>query len=65
MTNYASELISQLIDTNWEISKPHHNKVVINALITQYNSLVEKIKDEMGESEFNNFMEQGKRMFAK
>ena len=64
MTERASRILRDLMDTNWEMRNDQYPQIVIKSLLTQYWSLREELIEEMGKDAFNDFMNTGRRMFA-
>jgi hypothetical protein len=64
MTERASRILRDLIDTHWEMKNDQFPKIVQQALISQYCSLREQLIDEMGEDAYRNFIETGRLMFS-
>lgn len=64
MTNYEREIFSKLLDVSWEMEKKEHSKLIKEALNSYYFKLRDELKDSMGENEYNEFIRQGKEMFA-
>jgi hypothetical protein len=64
MTNYEREIFSKLLDVSWEMDKKEHSKLIKEALNSYYFKLRDELKDSMGEKEYNNFIKEGKQMFA-
>ena len=66
MTNKQSAIFSKMLDTNWtvkelmEAGKYNEARVVSK----EYNDLVDKLKKSMGESKYNNFINNGRKMFS-
>jgi hypothetical protein len=63
MTKKQSEMLREIIDLNWEASQ---EKDVLKKF-EMYNELSKKTKalrDDMGHEEYDEFMENGRRMFA-
>ena len=63
MTQKQSEMLREIIDLNWEASQ---EKDVLKKF-EMYNELSEKkkaLRDDMGHEEYDEFMENGRRMFA-
>ena len=66
MTTKQSNILSQIIDTNWEVKQltiagdwdAARKKVI------EHNGHVEKLKKSMGEKEYDQFINMGRRMFA-
>lgn len=64
MNERSSQLFSQLVDINWELNNVDYPKTIKFALTEQYWKIKNELIDEMGIDAFNNFIEQGRRMFA-
>ena len=64
MNERSSQLFSQLVDINWELNNVNYPRTIKLALIEQYWKIKNELIDEMGIDAFNNFIEQGRRMFA-
>jgi hypothetical protein len=64
MNERSSQLFSQLVDINWELNNVDYPKTIKFALTEQYWKIKNELIDEMGIDAFNNFVEQGRRMFA-
>ena len=66
MTNKQSAIFSKMLDTNWtvkelmEAGKYNEARVVSK----KYNDLVDKLKKSMGESKYNEFIDNGRKMFS-
>ena len=63
MTQKQSEMLREIIDLNWEASQ---EKDVLKKF-EMYNELSKKrkaLRDDMGHEEYDEFMENGRRMFA-
>lgn len=66
MTAEQSNIFSQIVDTNWEVKQltiagdwdAARKKVI------EHNAHVEKLKKLMGEAEYNQFINMGRKMFA-
>ena len=66
MTNKQSAIFSKMLDTNWtvkelmEAGKYNEARVVSK----EHNDLVDKLKKSMGESKYNAFINNGRKMFS-
>ena len=67
----SSKLISQLVDANWEIKEHRENKIGSPNFFADHLLLVKKYKqieneliEEMGQDEYDHFIEMGRKMFA-
>ena len=66
MTNEQSAIFRRVLDTNWEVKEltesGNWDKARIKA--KEHNEAVEELKTSMGEKEYNNFINIGRKMFA-
>jgi hypothetical protein len=66
MTNEQSEIFRRVLDTNWEVKEltesGNWEKARIKA--KEHNEAVEELKASMGEKEYDNFINMGRKMFA-
>jgi hypothetical protein len=64
MTQKATEILRQLIDVNYEIETnftiSYQTKVM---MLHKYMELKNQLIDEMGQLEYDKFMENGRKMF--
>jgi len=70
-TDKRIQLISQMIDANWEVSQHFENNIdeedfhdELIILQENFEKAKQELIDEIGLEEFNNFMTMGKKMFA-
>jgi hypothetical protein len=66
MTNEQSEIFKKVLDTNWEVKELSEAGKWVEAMqkSKEHHAAVEELKASMGESEYNNFISIGRRMFA-
>lgn len=64
MTQYESNLFSELLDVNYELETGEHNSVVMASLLNRYSQIVEQLEESMGKSNWRNFIGKGKQMFG-
>ena len=64
MTDYQRQLLSKLVNLNWEIDKGDYNKTVKDALVEQYWKVKEELMGDMGRDEYNNYVNGMRQMFA-
>ena len=64
MTQYESNLFSELLDVNYELETGEHNSVVMTSLLNRYSQIVEQLEESMGKSNWRNFIDKGKQMFG-
>jgi hypothetical protein len=66
MTNEQSAIFRRVLDTNWEVKEltesGNWEKARIKA--KEHNEAVEELKTSMGEKEYDNFINMGRKMFA-
>ena len=66
MTNKQSAIFSKMLDTNWavkelmELGKWNEARIVAK----EHHDLVSKLKKSMGESKYNEFIDNGRKMFS-
>lgn len=63
MTNYQRKLFSDLINVNMLIDE-QENKEIARFLTMAYYKIQEELSDDMGHSEYGDFMKKGREMFA-
>ena len=63
LTEQARQIFSKLIDANWELDQAT-NPTVKEALNDLCRKLRSELIDEMGEEEYDRFIEQGRQMFS-
>lgn len=66
MTNEQSEIFRRVLDTNWEIkeSAASGNWGKARLKVKEHKEAVEELKASMGEREYDNFINTGRKMFA-
>lgn len=66
MTNEQSAIFSKVLDTNWEVKELSEAGKWTEALekSKEHHAAVEELKASMGEKEYNDFINTGRRMFA-
>jgi hypothetical protein len=66
MTNKQSAIFSKMLDTNWTVKELMElgkwNEAIIVA--KEHHDLVSKLKKSMGESKYNEFIDNGRKMFS-
>ena len=66
MTNEQSAIFRKVLDTNWEVKEltesGNWNEARLKA--KEHQEHVEKLKASMGEKEYDNFINMGRKMFA-
>ncbi len=63
MTDYQRQLLSKLIDLNWELKKSY-DQIIKNALVNEYFRVEEELIDDMGRNEYRAYIDGFRRMFA-
>ena len=64
MNQHEARLFSQLVEVNWKIDHENYDVIIKQALITHYHHLVEQLEDSMGRSEYRNYINGMRKMFA-
>jgi hypothetical protein len=66
MTNEQSVIFRKVLDTNWEVKELSEAGKWAEALekSKEHHAAVKELKESMGEKEYNNFIETGRKMFA-
>jgi hypothetical protein len=66
MTNEQSAIFRKVLDTNWEVKELTESGNWNEARLKskEHNEAVEELKTSMGEREYDNFINMGKKMFA-
>jgi hypothetical protein len=67
MNERSSKLFSKLLDVNWrlgEATEDGTDLILVEALDALYDRVVRELKDEMGEREYMDFIEGGRKMFG-
>jgi hypothetical protein len=66
MTNEQSAIFRRVLDTNWEVKELMEsgdwNKARLKS--KEHHEAVEELKASMGEKEYDNFINMGRKMFA-
>jgi len=66
MTNEQSAIFRRVLDTNWEVKElaksGNWNEARLKS--KEHNEAVEELKTSMGEREYDNFINMGRKMFA-
>ena len=66
MTNKQSAIFRRVLDTNWEIKEIQEsgNWNELKDKVQEYQAALKEFKTAMGEQAFEEFMENGRRMFS-
>lgn len=66
MTNEQSAIFRRVLDTNWEVKELTQagNWNEARLKVKEHNEAVEELKTSMGEKEYDNFINMGRKMFA-
>lgn len=66
MTNKQGKIFSQILDENWKMKQAFRAGNIKKTIkySVELSRLKEKLKKDMGEAKYNEFMEAGKKMFA-
>jgi hypothetical protein len=66
MTNEQSAIFRKVLDTNWEVKEltESGNWEKARLKVREHNEAVEELKTSMGEREYDNFINMGRKMFA-
>lgn len=64
MNNYEATLLKQIIDVNWDIETANVSQPSKDAMITRLNDLTNELMEQMGVEAYNEFMLNGRKMFA-
>ena len=66
MTNEQSAIFRKVLDTNWQVKElmesGNWNEARVKA--KEHHEAVEELKTSMGEKEYANFINMGRKMFA-
>ena len=66
MTNEQSEIFRKVLDTNWQVKElmeaGNWNEARLKS--KEHHEAVEQLKASMGEREYDNFINMGRKMFA-
>ena len=63
-TGYQQQLLSTMVNLNWEIDYGGYNQTVKNALIEQYWKVRDELIDDMGREEYDEYINGMRQMFA-
>ena len=63
-TGYQQQLLSTMVNLNWEIDHGGYNQTVKNALIEQYWKVRDELIDDMGREEYDKYINGMRQMFA-
>jgi len=66
MTNEQSKIFSEVLDANWQVKELIEAGEWVAAMVAvdKLNTLKQELKDSMGETAYDDFMETGRKMFA-
>jgi hypothetical protein len=66
MTNEQSAIFRRVLDTNWQVKELMESGNWNEARLKskEHNEAVEELKTSMGEREYDNFINMGRKMFA-
>jgi hypothetical protein len=64
MTNEARRLFSDLLDVNWQIELNKDNAELNKFLNVAYTSILNQLREEMGENEYIQYIKKARGMFA-
>ncbi len=66
MTNEQSEIFRKVLDTNWQVKELMESGNWNEARLKskEHHEAVEQLKASMGEREYDNFINMGRKMFA-
>lgn len=66
MTNEQSVIFRKVLDSNWEVKELSEAGKWTEALekSKEHQAAVKELKESMGEKEYNNFINMGRKMFA-
>ena len=66
MTNKQSAIFSKMLDTNWTVKELMEAGKYNEARIVskEHHDLVNELKKSMGESKYNEFIDNGRKMFS-
>ena len=63
MTEPQRKKLSKIIDLNWDL-KSETNPVKAFEMASELNQMKKDLRDDMGHEEYDNFIENGRKMFA-
>lgn len=66
MTEQQRKKFSKILDVNWEIKELQEAGKWVDAMekVKELNALKKDLKDDMGDEEYDTFIENGRKMFA-
>ncbi len=64
MTDEQRKKFSKIVDLNWEIDNQTDSAIEKFKKSVVLNDMIEDLKQDMGEDEYNSFINAGRRMFA-
>ena len=66
MTNEQSAIFKRVLDTNWEVKELSEAGKWTEAMekSKEHHAAVKELKESMGEEEYDNFINIGRKMFA-
>ena len=64
MTTKQQKIFSKILDLNWEMSQENKNFTRKFELAKQLGAKKDELKKDMGEEEYNRFMNAGTKMFS-
>lgn len=66
MTNEQSAIFKRVLDTNWEVKELSEAGKWTEAMekSKEHHAAVKELKESMGEKEYDNFINIGRKMFA-
>jgi len=66
MTNEQSEIFRKVLDTNWQVKELMESGNWNEARLKskEHHEAVDQLKASMGEREYDNFINMGRKMFA-
>ena len=66
MTNEQSAIFKKVLDTNWEVKELSEAGKWTEAMekSKEHHAAVKELKESMGEKEYDNFINIGRKMFA-
>jgi hypothetical protein len=64
MTDKQGKKFSKIVDLNWEIDHKTDSAIEKFKKSVVLNAMIEDLKQDMGEAEYNIFIDAGRRMFA-
>lgn len=64
MTDEQRKKFSKIVNLNWEINNQTDSEIEKFKKSAVLNDMIEDLKQDMGEDEYNSFINAGRRMFA-